>query len=172
MLTEIEIQHIAKKRCLILKYVRDTRYDSMSKFPDKETIITHNGTEFSNINIIAVGDLADADTLIRKEGIQCLGIDEIQFMEHCEYIIDWARCGIDIIIAGLDGDFKADPFQNISYLVPHCDKIKKLSAVCMQCYGVAPFTVRINTQDSEIEKIGGSEIYSPMCRKCKNFQKK
>jgi thymidine kinase len=50
-------------------------------------------------------------------------------------------------------------------LVPNCDSLTKLVAVCMMCGDDAPFTAR-TTHEQEVEVIGGAEKYSAVCRKC------
>uniref|UniRef100_A0A1I7W7P6 Thymidine kinase n=1 Tax=Heterorhabditis bacteriophora TaxID=37862 RepID=A0A1I7W7P6_HETBA len=57
------------------------------------------------------------------------------------------------------------PFPEVSQLISFCDQIKKLSAVCMQCGGDAPYTFRC-TNDEAVEVIGGTDTYRALCRTC------
>lgn len=76
-----------------------------------------------------------------------------------------ANLGKIVIVAALDGDFQRRPFKNIINLYPLCEKIEKLSAVCRSCGGFASFTLR-TISNSEIEVIGGEDIYKAVCRLC------
>lgn len=71
----------------------------------------------------------------------------------------------NIIVAGLDGDSKREPFGDILKLIPHAEEVVKLSALCKICNDgtVANFTKRIVENDSQC-LIGGSDTYIPVCR--------
>jgi len=64
----------------------------------------------------------------------------------------------------LDATFQRKPFDVIN-LLPIAEKVTKLSAVCVVCSADAPFTQRL-VENSEVELIGGTELYRPVCRKC------
>ena len=74
-----------------------------------------------------------------------IGIDEGQFfidiVEVAEYLSEHGKI---VVIAGLDGTYERKPFNNIVDLVPKCESIKKLSAICAICGHKAFFTERIN----------------------------
>ncbi len=78
-----------------------------------------------------------------------------------------ANAGKIVIISGLSGTFQRKPFGPILELIPLAEQITKLSAACRICYRVADFTQRI-VEREEIELIGGSESYIPVCRECFN----
>ena len=70
------------------------------------------------------------------------------------------------MIAGLDGNFKREPFGDILRLIPHAESVVKLHALCMKCRDgtKASFTKRIiNSEDNIL--IGTSSEYIPVCRK-------
>jgi len=71
-----------------------------------------------------------------------------------------------IYICGLDGDFKRNKFGNLLDLIPICDKVYKLRSLCANCKNGtrAIFTKRLIDNDSQ--KVIGSDIYVPVCRKC------
>jgi len=75
-----------------------------------------------------------------------------------------ANKGKIVIIAALDATFQRKPFDVIN-LLPLAEKVIKLSAVCVVCSDDAPFTQRL-VENSEVELIGGTESYRPVCRKC------
>jgi thymidine kinase len=72
-----------------------------------------------------------------------------------------------IYICGLDGDFKREKIGKLLDLVPLCDKVTKLRALCGKCKDgtSAPFSFR-NTSSTEQVLIGADDIYVPLCRKC------
>lgn len=93
--------------------------------------------------------------------------DEAQFFD--EGIINvvgfmLAR-GSNVIIAGLDKDYRGEPFGPMPTLLAMADKVSKLTAVCVKCYGDATMTQRI-TGGSDIVVVGGADKYEARCRKC------
>jgi thymidine kinase len=80
-----------------------------------------------------------------------------------------ANCGKIVIISALNGTFEKKGWANILELIPLCEKIKKLSAVCKLCMANANFTFRTCGSHSQ-QLIGGSESYMPLCRECFNDQ--
>ena len=77
----------------------------------------------------------------------------------------YANDGKIVIVAGLDADFRRKPFGKICNLLPLCESFIKLAAICDFCGKDAYFTLR-TVESKEIELIGGSEMYRPVCRKC------
>ena len=70
------------------------------------------------------------------------------------------------IIAGLDGDFKREPFGDILKLIPLAEKVIKLNALCKFCKDgtEAPFTKRLINADIQ-QLVGGADSYAAVCRK-------
>ena len=68
-------------------------------------------------------------------------------------------------MSALVGTFLRGAFQNIIDLIPKCEKIKKLAAICKLCKQTASFTYRIATAENQ-SLIGGLEAYMPVCREC------
>jgi thymidine kinase len=68
-----------------------------------------------------------------------------------------------VIVASLQGTFLRGPFLNIVTLIPKCEKIKKLSAICKLCKENASFTFRTASKDVTT-LIGGANMYMPLCR--------
>lgn len=91
-------------------------------------------------------------------------INEAQFFDDIyESVIYLLERNKLVYICGLDGDYKKEPFGDILKLIPHCDKIIKLHAVC-ECGNNAIFTKRLTDDEEQI--IIGDKIYKPVCRKC------
>jgi thymidine kinase len=100
------------------------------------------------------------------ESVDCIGIDEGQFfddiVEFCELN---ANKGKVVIVSALDSNFKKEAFGKILDLIPKCEEVTKLKAVCMICFKEASFSKRICKNEDEI-LIGGSNEYISVCRKC------
>ena len=68
-------------------------------------------------------------------------------------------------MASLGGTFLRGPFSKILELIPKCEKVKKLAAICKLCKSSASFTFRTASKDDK-SMIGGEEKYMPLCREC------
>lgn len=163
IVSALERHNIADVKTLMIKYKFDTRYS------DKNEVITHNKKIYSEDQglIQATDDLSTLDDYIQKNEIKAIGIDEFQFYKHPEYVIKWANTDrIKIYLAALDGDFMTKIFENVSFILPKCDYIKKLNAVCEKCKSKKGIVTRRTTTDSARVLIGGKDIYTVLCRKC------
>ena len=69
-----------------------------------------------------------------------------------------------VYVCGLDGDFKMHKFGQILDLIPLCDKVEKLHAICSICKKPAAFTKRLT--DEKEQMVIGSNNYIPVCRRC------
>ncbi len=123
----------------------------------------HVATEFSN-----VGSLASAIELS-----SVAAIDEAQFLvpASVQTIFRLANGDVDIVTAGLDLDFRGEPFQSVSALVDSADVVKRLTAVCTRCGGVATRTQRFAggapaPLEESVVLVGGKSIYQARCERC------
>lgn len=73
--------------------------------------------------------------------------------------------GKTIIISGLSGTFKMEPFETMSKLVSIADEIIHCKSVCVYCHEDASFSLRTSNNE-EIVSIGGADTYKPVCRHC------
>jgi len=97
---------------------------------------------------------------------QVVGVDEGQFFpDLAEGANALANAGKVVIVAALDGTFRQDPFPATAQLLPLCERVDKLQAVCRGCGEDASFSVRL-TQDEEVHVVGGAEMYQALCRSC------
>jgi thymidine kinase len=71
-----------------------------------------------------------------------------------------------VIAGGLDGDFRRAPFGDVLRLIPHAEKVVKLSALCKRCRDGTPanFTMRL-TKDKSQTVVGSADVYEAVCRK-------
>jgi thymidine kinase len=74
-----------------------------------------------------------------------------------------------VIVSGLDGTYERKPFIEVLKLIPIADEVIRLNALCIRCCNgtLASFSKRI-VQDTNIELVGGTESYIPVCRSCFN----
>ncbi|WP_342252719.1 thymidine kinase [Spiroplasma endosymbiont of Amphibalanus improvisus] len=110
--------------------------------------------------------------LIKKD-TNVVGVDEVQFFdEEIIKIIEFlADKNIIVIVAGLDRDFKKDPFLNTEKLFYKADFVHKLNAVCNRCGGAGTLTQRLingkpASKKDPIVLIGSEENYQARCRHC------
>ena len=113
-------------------------------------------------------DLSQVLKLPDYKEVRVIGIDEGQFFtDLMESVLKMISDGKIVYVAGLDGTFTRKPFGQILQLIPYCDTVRKLTAVCTLCPTLenAIFTkVLDNRQLNEIN-IGGSDKYTAVCRK-------
>jgi thymidine kinase len=98
---------------------------------------------------------------------EVIGIDEVQFLdagvvEICERL---ANAGKRVIIAGLDQDYRARPFEPVPQLLAMAEYITKTLAICVRCGNPANRTQRVGSAAGRIA-VGSSELYEARCRRC------
>lgn len=147
---------VAERKVLIIKYLLDTRYSETK-------LVTHAGEHVAE-KTVSVQNIADVLDII--EDYDVIAIDEGQFFsdlrESCEHIM---FMGKNIIVSALDGSYAQEIFTPIAQVIPFADSITKLNAICRYCFDDAPFTIRL-VESSDLQVIGGAEIYAPVCRAC------
>lgn len=164
MANSVRRYQIAKKKCIIICHTNDIRYDALKK--SKESLMNHDKVEFDQVRAIKAVKLEDVDV----SEYDVIGIDEIGFFSDFMIVNTWANNGKIIIAAGLDGNYKQESFNKICDLIPHCENIIKLKAVCMECSADASFTHRMSSEQEEIV-VGGADKYVSLCRMCLNNKK-
>lgn len=150
-----------KMKIVAFKPSIDNRYD-------KTAIASHDGAKY---DAYAIKDAKSILELVKPD-TQVVAIDEIQFFDDsvvdiCEYL---ASNGARVIVAGLDTDFKGEPFGPMPQLLTRAEFVTKLTAVCTVCGCAATRTQRlINGQPADyhdpIIMVGAKESYEARCRK-------
>lgn len=154
LLTRYRRYRIAGKRCLLVKYAGDKRYDQ-----SEDSIVTHDQLRYK---AVSCRKLADIQHLLSQYDVVC--IDEIQFYpDAVRYADAWATAGKIVEVCGLSGDFKREAFEQISQIIPKADSIQHVTAVCRITGKEAPFSQRISTE-TEQEVIGGTDKYRAASR--------
>jgi thymidine kinase len=151
---------IARQKVQVFKPAVDVRYAV-------EKVTSHAG---ANYDAIPVEKAADIRTKLDKD-TTVVGIDEAQFMdaEIVEVARELAARGVRVLIAGLDTDFRGEPFGPMPILMSIAEHVSKLHAICMVCGDEASRTQRLVNgkparYDDPIVIVGASELYEARCR--------
>ncbi|MDY3902988.1 thymidine kinase [Peptoniphilus sp.] len=151
---------IANYKVIAFKPMLDKRYS-------REEIVTHDKISLKAIEIDSIKEILD---YAEKNSPQVIGIDEVQFLkddpavvlENLEKMLDM---GITIVMAGLDMDYMAEPFEIVKEIMPKTDYLNKHHAVCKRCGTDAWVSHRKIKSDKRVE-LGAIEEYEPLCRRC------
>lgn len=145
----------AKQKVEIFKPDTDIRYDD-------EEVVSHDKNAIHSTPVTASSSI-----LLLGDDCEVVGIDEAQFfdMELPNVCRQLANRGIRVIVAGLDMDFKGEPFGPIANLMAIAEYVTKVHAICVRCGNLAQFSHRTSREESLI-LLGETEHYEPICRTC------
>ena len=152
----------AKKKVIVFKPLIDNRYS-------ENEVVSHNKRKTKCYNLSTSSDVYK----YISEDTYAVAFDEVQFMDEgildvCQELADK---GIRVICAGLDNDFRGEPFSIMPQLLCMAEYVTKLTAICNVCGSNATRTQRIvngipASYDDPIIIVGASEAYDPRCRHC------
>lgn len=131
--------------------------------------LTHSGEAvFEPIQLVRTRDSGD----VFGRGIKhhVVGIDEAQFFDAqlVEQVMLLAECGKTVLAAGLDQDYKRDPFLTVLRLVSESERVTRLTAICTKCGSdLAIRSVRKTDSEERILE-GADDVYAAYCRTCAN----
>jgi len=152
----------AKKRVQVFKPAIDDRYD-------EAMVVTHMGVRHEAVPVRTVIELESQVSA----NTQVVLIEEAQFFDDgiVDLAVRLADAGKHVILAGLDQDFRRQPFGPIPRLLALADEVIKLRAICMKCGAPASHTYRMIEgqpahKDDPVILIGASESYEARCRNC------
>ena len=159
---------IAKQKVKVFKPVLDNRYS-------KKDVVSHSGNSIEAVPVDHPEEILERI----DDSVNVVGIDEAQFfhkdlIEICE---DLADRGIRVILAGLDKDFRNQPFGPMPELMARAEYVDKLHAICIQCGEPASRTQRLidgepAAVDDPVILVGAAEVYEARCRSCHAIKKK
>jgi thymidine kinase len=149
---------IAKQKVVAFKPAVDDRHDGPH-------IFTHQGVfqdrqEFRALQVSCAKDILEA-----SEAAKVVGIDEAQFFDEDlpEVVEKLARRGKRVVIAGLDLDYRGQPFGIVPELMAKADYIDKTYAICMVCGCRATRSQRVADSDETV-LVGAEGAYQARCR--------
>lgn len=162
LIRRIKVLEFAKKKVMVFKPAIDNRYsDTM--------VVSHAGSKVDSI----VVDCAEKILDYVDSSIDVVAIDEVQFfdeniIEVCDIL---AKEGKRVMVAGLDTDFRGEPFGMMAILITEAEFVTKLTAVCNKCGAPATRTQRLvkgepAKWDDPLVQVGASEAYEARCRHC------
>ena len=146
---------IAKLTIEIFKPKIDTRFSHTE-------IVSHDLNSIPSVSVACA-----ADILQINDDVKVVGIDEAQFfdLELPMVCTTLANRGVRVIIAGLDMDYKGNPFEPMPAIMAIAESITKVHAVCVKCGNPALYSYRLVSDDATI-LLGEKENYEPRCRVC------
>ncbi len=152
---------IAKQKVQVFKPAIDIRYAV-------EKVTSHAGSNFDAIPVEKAADIrskVDDDTTV-------VGIDEAQFLDAdvVNLAQELASRGVRVLVAGLDTDFRGEPFGSMPELMCKAEHVTKLHAICMVCGDEASRTQRLVNgkparYDDPVVIVGAAELYEARCRR-------
>jgi thymidine kinase len=156
LLRRIKRATLARQPVVLFKPRIDNRYDAVK-------VVSHEG-----VNADAVPVSTAADLLARvPSGTAVVGIDEVQFFD--EAIVGAAQSladrGVRVIAAGLDQDWRGNPFGPMPALMAVAEYVAKLHAVCSKCGGPGTRSQRLVAAEGQLF-VGGAAEYESRCRSC------
>jgi thymidine kinase len=155
LIKRIRRAQIARRRVQIFKHGIDQRYDATN-------IVSHSQQSLPGV---AVADVADILDLV-DDRTELVAIDEGQFFgpEIVEVTNRLANQGKRVIVAGLDLDYRGQPFGPMPQLICNAEYVTKQLAICMVCGDPANFTQRLTAARDQIV-VGAAETYEARCRR-------
>ncbi|MBO7302287.1 MAG: thymidine kinase [Bacteroidaceae bacterium] len=145
----------AKQKVEIFKPALDTRYSDVE-------VVSHDSNHIGSTPIES-----STSILLLATDVDVVGIDEAQFFDAdlVDVCNELARRGTRVIIAGLDMDFKCQPFGPMPALMSIADEVTKVHAICVRCGNLAYVSHRLVSNDKQV-LLGEKAEYEPLCREC------
>ena len=145
---------IARQKLQVFKPVIDDRYG-------KDVVASHNSNKIFSQPIQKASQILE----LLSDSTRIVGIDEAQFFDDglVEVVERLANRGIRVVIAGLDMDYKGEPFGPMPQLLSIAEQITKLSAICVTCGSPATRTQRV-VKSKDTVLVGAHDSYEARCR--------
>jgi thymidine kinase len=163
LLRRIRRAEIARKKVQLFKPTIDNRYGLVR-------VASHDGLAREDAIVVC-----NAEDVLRRLEVdtEVVAVDEVQFFDQsiadvCDHLADR---GLRVIVAGLDQDFRGEPFGPMPLLLARAERVDKLHAICVACGASASRTQRLidgrpARYDDPVILVGGSESYEARCRNC------
>jgi thymidine kinase len=163
LLRRVRRAEIARKKVQLFKPTIDNRYGLVR-------VASHDGIAREDAVVVC-----SAEDILRRLEVdtEVVAVDEVQFFDNtiadvCDHLADR---GLRVIVAGLDQDFRGEPFGPMPLLLARAERVDKLHAICVACGASASRTQRLidgrpARYDDPVILVGGSESYEARCRNC------
>ncbi len=156
LIRRIKRARLGKQPVQIFKPKLDDRYDAVK-------VVSHEGTNADAMPVASAAELlarALPETAV-------IGVDEVQFFDAgiVKVAEELAGRGVRVICAGLDQDYRGEPFGPIAALLAVAEYVTKLHAVCAQCGAHASRSQRLVASEGQLF-VGGAAAYEARCRAC------
>ncbi|WP_347172642.1 thymidine kinase [Polaribacter uvawellassae] len=153
LIRRLKRAQFAKQRVEIFKPAVDTRYDD-------EEVVSHNDNRIRSTPVPS-----SANIRLLANDVDVVGIDEAQFFDDEIVAVcnDLANRGIRVIVAGLDMDFKGNPFGPMPALMATAEYVTKVHAVCTHTGNLAHYSFR-KAQNDNLVLLGEVNEYEPLSR--------
>jgi len=153
LLRRLKRAKFAKQKVEIFKPTVDTRYA-------EEKVVSHDDNEIRCTPVPASSNIR-----LLASDIDVVGIDEAQFFDHeiVNVCNDLANRGVRVIVAGLDMDFKGNPFGPMPALMATAEYVTKVHAVCTKTGNLAHYSHRKVAND-KLVLLGEVQEYEPLSR--------
>ncbi len=153
LIRRLKRAQFARQKVEIFKPAIDIRYN-------ETMVVSHDSNEIRSTPVPAAANIP-----ILADGCDVVGIDEAQFFddEIVRVCNDLANKGVRVIVAGLDMDFKGNPFGPMPNLMATAEYVTKVHAVCTRTGNLAQYSYRKSTNDNLV-LLGEVEEYEPLSR--------
>jgi len=153
LIRRLKRAQFAKQKVEIFKPAIDTRYDDAK-------VVSHDANEIRSTPVPSSENIR-----ILADNIEVVGIDEAQFFDDgiVQVCNDLANRGIRVIVAGLDMDFKGNPFGPMPALMATAEYVTKVHAVCTRTGNLAHYSFRKANND-DLVMLGETQEYEPLSR--------
>jgi len=162
LIRRVKRAEIARQRVQVFQHGIDQRYGA-------RRVASHSG---ASMGATPVGSSNEVLSAVAPD-TEVVAVDEVQFFDEAigEVAEELADRGLRVIVAGLDLDFRGEPFAAVPLLMARAEFVTKLQAICMRCGAPATRTQRlIDGKPARFEDpvilVGASEVYEARCRKC------
>lgn len=162
LLRRIKRAEIARQKVQVFKHSLDDRFEIAR-------VASHNGIHREAQVVQQAARILE----YLAPDTEVVAVDEVQFFdwtiaEVCNHLADQ---GLRVIVAGLDMDFRGEPFGPMPLLMAEAERVDKLQAICVKCGRPASRTQRLidgqpAAYDDPIILVGASEVYEARCRYC------
>lgn len=153
LIRRLKRAQFAKQRVEIFKPAIDVRYD-------EDEVVSHNDSRIRSTPVPVASNIR-----LLANDVEVVGIDEAQFFDDEIVAVcnDLANRGIRVIVAGLDMDFKGNPFGPMPALMATAEYVTKVHAVCTHTGNLAHYSFR-KSQNSKLVMLGETQEYEPLSR--------